>query len=136
MHIQNYRRRPCTCVLITLRNICDCSVISKFWNSKKMAIQTIIYYYSTKDGVISFSVIKAQNNSRFSNSITHTHIKNIIIIQEVHCNYRKEKQRVSCHLNTNSCSLNYVKYKNTHFGDVFCNSLFKRKLIVIKDIEY
>ena len=34
--------RPCKRVLIPLRNICDFFVISKVWNSKKTAIQTII----------------------------------------------------------------------------------------------
>ena len=40
----------CTCVLLLLRNICNVSVISTVLNSKKMAIQTIIYNYSTHDG--------------------------------------------------------------------------------------
>ena len=73
-----------------------------------------------------------------SQILKHTHIKKtqlIIITQGVHCNYRKIKQRVSSHLNTNSHSFNSVKYKNTNFGDVFSKSIFKRKLMVIKAAE-
>ena len=68
--------RPCTCVLIPLRNICDFSVISKVWNSTKTAIQTplfiIILQKTAKNHVL---VIKTQNNSRFWNSIAHTYIR-------------------------------------------------------------
>ena len=93
-------------------------------------------YFSTKDIEKSLSVTKTQNNSRFSNSKTHTYKKQlIIIIQKVQCNYRKVKQRMSSHLNTNSHSFNSVKYKNTNFGDVFSKSIFKRKLMVIKAVE-
>ena len=67
--------RPCTCVLIPLRTICDFSVISKVWNSTKTAIQIplfiIILQKTAKNHVL---VIKTQNNSSFSISITHTHI--------------------------------------------------------------
>ena len=68
--------RPCTCVQIPLRNICDFSVISKVWNSTKTAIQTPLFISvpqkTAKNHVL---VIKTQNNSRFSNFIAHTYIR-------------------------------------------------------------
>ena len=104
--IHNHPGRTCTCVLIPLRNInwlSDFSVISKVWYSKKTVMQTIIYHYSTKDGKKSCSrVIKTQNNSRFSNSVTHTYIITIDYHYCMWMHYRKAKQWVSNHLTTNS----------------------------------
>ena len=55
---------------------------------------------------------KTQENSRFSKSTTHTYINTINYHYYLVRHYRKAKQRVSSFLNTNSCSLHFMKYKN------------------------
>ena len=83
IHIEVYTitaSQPYTCVLIPWCNICDFSVISKVWISKKTALRTDIYHYSTKDGEKSWSSHQNSSNSRFSNSIIHTYINTLIII--------------------------------------------------------
>ena len=122
--------RLCTCVIVPLRNIFDFSVISKVWNSKKTAIQTIFYYYSTKTAKNHVLVTKTRNNSRFANS-THKH-NWLTFIYYVGMHYRKVKQRMSSHLSTNSRLLKFSKYKNKNLGKLYELYNFDLKFVFIK----
>ena len=72
----------------------------------KTSIQRIIYNVGS-------IVIKTQNNSQISNSITHTYVNTIDYHYYIEMHCRKAKQQVSRHLNTNSRLLNFSKYKKT-----------------------
>ena len=104
--------RPCTCVFLPLHTFVISLLFPRFETKRKTAIQTIIHQHMRKHII----VINTQNNIRFLNSITHTcmYINPIDYHYCIGRQYRKAKQRVSSHLNTNSRLLTFRKFKNTN----------------------
>ena len=117
VHIEVYTitaGRPCTWVLIPLLNYCDILLFRNFKTQRKRLYKQLFTIILQRRRRIML-VINTQNNSRFSNSITHRGINTINYHYNIGMHYRKVKQRVSSHLNTNSRLSNFrKKYEKTN----------------------
>ena len=92
--------RPCTCVLIHLRYICDFTSCFQCLKIKENGDINNHLTSSTKNDQKYFLVIKTQNILRFSKSIYIHYINTIVYHYYIGRLYRKAEQRVSSHLNT------------------------------------
>lgn len=71
---------PFTCALIPERN----SYVQGFAIQERAAMHTNICHYYLKEGINHYVVVWIQNDSHFSNYITHTCTKSLIIIMNIH----------------------------------------------------